>query len=332
MSPGGLAGDSSGLSSFLFKQMKVLIADDSSISRRLLQATLARWDYQVEVACDGAEAWELLQCENAPNLAILDWMMPALTGPEVCRLVRQQSRETYTYILLLTAKSDREDLIEGLESGADDYVVKPFDQHELKVRLRAGRRILDLQAELVRAREALREQATRDFLTGTWNRHAILDILRRELARAERNESWVGIVLCDLDHFKLVNDTYGHAAGDTVLREAAARMLAEVRPYDGVGRYGGEEFLIVLPGCNEADCLRKADRMRESLASRPVDFVGGSIDISASFGATSAFCPSPSDAEELIHAADLALYRAKHLGRNRTVFASCDRKIYRAFS
>ena len=142
--------------------MKVLIADDSSVSRRLLEATLVRWEYEVQVACDGSEALTLLRQPDAPTLAILDWMMPSLTGPEVCQLVRHEAREPYIYIILLTSRGQREDLLEGLESGADDYLVKPFDQHELKLRLRAGRRILDLQAELMRAREALRIQATRD--------------------------------------------------------------------------------------------------------------------------------------------------------------------------
>src|SRR5712691_4085776 len=212
--------------------MRVLIADDSIVSRHLLDATLRKWGYQVVVACDGNEAWAVLQSEDAPEIAILDWVMPGLTGPEVCRKVRANAKEKdiYTYILLLTSKSQREDLIEGMESGADDYLIKPFDQHELKVRLRAGIRIIELQRELVTAREELREQATKDFLTRIWNRSSILDVIERELARGARDDRPVGVVLADLDHFKSVNDTYGHFAGDAVLREFTRRMLACMRP------------------------------------------------------------------------------------------------------
>jgi diguanylate cyclase (GGDEF)-like protein len=250
---------------------------------------------------------------------ILDWMMPIYTGPEVCRMVREAAREPYTYILLLTSKSLKEDLITGMESGADDYIVKPFDQHELKVRLRAATRILDLQAELLSAREDLREQATRDSLTRIWNRPAILDIMRRELLRAEREKRPLGVVIADLDHFKSINDTYGHAAGDVVLREAANRMVAACREYDAIGRYGGEEFLILLPGCDESSTMAQAERMRLRLCEVPLSVTETVLNITASFGATS-FLPGTvtATAERLIMKADEALYRAKHLGRNRS--------------
>jgi len=165
--------------------MRILIADDSIVSRHLLDATLRRWGYEVVIACDGNEAWRILQAEDAPKIAILDWMMPGMTGPEVCSRVRAnvKDKDLYTYILLLSSKSQREDLIEGMESGADDYLTKPFDQHELQVRLRPGLRIIQLQHELITAREELRDQATKDFLTSIWNRSSILDILNRELQR-----------------------------------------------------------------------------------------------------------------------------------------------------
>src|SRR5258705_3558356 len=247
--------------------MRVLIADDSIVSRHLLDATLRKWGYTVVVACDGNEAWAVLQSEDAPEIAILDWVMPGLTGPEVCRKVRANAKEKdiYTYILLLTSKSQREDLIEGMESGADDYLTKPFDQHELQVRLRPGLRIIQLQHELITAREELRDQATKDFLTSIWNRSSILDILNRELQRGVREGRSVGLLLADLDHFKSVNDTYGHFAGDAVLREFARRMLGSIRPYDAIGRYGGEEVLIILPGCDETCTPRHAERMRCAL-------------------------------------------------------------------
>jgi two-component system cell cycle response regulator len=301
--------------------MRILIADDSIVSRHLLDATLRKWGYEVVVACDGVEAWNALQGTDGPMVAILDWVMPGLTGPEVCRRVREREKEndTYTYLLLLTSKSLKEDLIEGMESGADDYITKPFDQHELKVRLRAGTRIIDLQRELVAAKDALREQAQKDFLTRIWNRSSILDILQRELARGARENRPVGVVLADLDHFKSVNDTYGHFAGDAVLREFTRRMQASIRPYDAIGRYGGEEFLVILPGSDDANTSAHAERMRSSLDRLPMEINDEERVVTCSFGATSWQPGMDPDPEALIRIADDALYIAKNQGRNRVV-------------
>jgi two-component system, cell cycle response regulator len=302
--------------------MRLLIADDSIVSRHLLDATLRKWGYEVVVACDGLEAWNALQGENPPNIAILDWVMPGLTGPEVCKRVRENSHDSegnYTYILLLSSKSQKEDLIEGLESGADDYLTKPFDQHELKVRLRAGKRIIDLQRELLAAREELREQATKDFLTRLWNRSSILDILQRELNRGARENRPVGVVITDLDRFKSVNDSFGHFAGDAVLREFSRRMVQCIRPYDSIGRYGGEEFLVILPGCDEACTASQAERMRHALGSEPMLINESPQVITGSFGATTWMPGTAAHAENLIRVADSALYMAKNQGRNRAV-------------
>jgi two-component system, cell cycle response regulator len=296
---------------------RILIADDSLVSRRLLEASLNKWGYQTAMVVDGTEAWQAFQSEEPPDLAILDWVMPGLTGPEVCRLVRQQEREKYTYLILLTSKSLKEDLIEGMEAGADDYVTKPFDQHELQVRLRAGVRILELQAELMATREELREQASKDPLTKLFNRGAILDILDRELARIQRQESAVGVIMLDLDHFKNINDTYGHLAGDEVLRETARRLGSAVRPYDSVGRYGGEEFLIIMPGCGGQDIENQAERLRRSLSVSPIAVGDLALNVTASFGATYTLPALRSQQEGLIRTADEALYKAKRSGRNR---------------
>jgi diguanylate cyclase (GGDEF)-like protein len=297
--------------------MEILIAEDDPATRRLLEITLEKWHYEVVVACDGASAWSVLQRDEAPRLAILDWVMPGLSGPAVCRKVRTRAREPYTYILLLTARSEKTDLVEGMEAGADDYLTKPFEPQELKVRLRAGRRILELQAALVAAREALREQATRDPLTWLWNRSSIMGILEREVERASREGASVGLAMMDMDHFKRINDTYGHMAGDMVLREVARRMQASLRSYDAVGRYGGEEFLVVLPGSSNANAVSLAERLRCAIGGEPFAVAENRIPFTVSLGVTATVKGAPISAETLIRAADRALYRAKDLGRNR---------------
>ena len=299
--------------------MKILIADDSLLSRRLLEETLRSWSYDVVTASDGARAWQILSEPEAPVIAILDWMMPGHTGPELCRLVREKNTEPYTYIILLTSRNEKDDVVAGLDSGADDYLTKPFDRHELQVRLRAGKRIVELQQQLLTAREALREQATRDYLTRAWNRSSILEALARELSRSRREAHPVAVVLCDIDHFKLINDTWGHGVGDIALKEAARRMQESLRPYDALGRYGGEEFLMVLPNTNLNDAAWLADRVR--LAVRDMEITtpeGHPVRVTCSFGVTAGMGGDITQ-EELIRIADQALYAAKREGRDRVV-------------
>lgn len=293
-----------------------MIAEDDRVSRAILKLNLEKWGYEVVVCTDGLQAWNELQKPDAPRMAILDWMMPGMDGIQVCQAVRELHQQAYVYILLLTAKNLKQDLLAGLNAGADDYLTKPMDPQELELRLRAGRRILDLQSELIAAREGLHIQATQDSLTGVWNRRAVLETLQSELVRSVRQHVPLGVILGDLDHFKSVNDTHGHAVGDTVLREAASRMVAALRPYDRLGRYGGEEFLIVAPGCSLGDVAGVAERLRQALLAEPIQTGHGTIGISGTFGVTSSACFSHSDAEALIQAADEALYQAKASGRN----------------
>jgi diguanylate cyclase (GGDEF)-like protein len=302
--------------------VQILVADDSPIFRDMLKKMLLEWGYEVITVPDGRQAWEILRQENGPRLALLDWMMPGMEGAEVCRLVRAGIRDRYVYMMLLSVRAELEDVVKGMESGADDYIVKPFQVEELRARLRAGRRVLALQEQLVEAREALREQATRDGLTGLWNRTAIFDILQNELARSGRSGKPLIVLMADLDGFKPVNDDFGHMAGDAVLRQVAARMRASVRCYDAVGRYGGEEFLMVLPGCELPAGLVLAERIRDAIGSECFRAGDAEIRLTCSLGAACAVAPAIPQADDLVREADAALYRAKRQGRNRVEAAA----------
>ena len=301
--------------------MRVLVAEDNVVFQRLLETKLKAWDYEVVLAVDGTEAWKILSGPNAPQLAILDWMMPGFSGIELCKKIRQEMSETYTYVILLTAMHGEEELVVGMEAGADDYVTKPFKPAELRVRLRAGRRVIELQNDLLQAREALRIKATHDSLTGLWNHEEIFRLLDLELLRSERQKTPVGIILADIDHFKKINDGYGHLAGDQALRTVAQEMQALVRSYDAVGRYGGDEFLLVLPGCDRAKLAALAERLRTSLREKKTDSPGGPIPMTLSLGAVVYEGRKGANATALLHEADTALYSAKHAGRDRLVIA-----------
>jgi two-component system cell cycle response regulator len=304
------------------EKSRILIAEDDPVSRRVLQTFLQKWGYEVIVAEDGTQALAILERQDFPRLAVLDWMMPGLEGTQVCERIRKERNRAYVYILLLTARNQKEDILKGLESGADDYLTKPFDAQELRARLLVGQRILSLQDHLIEAREQLLFQATHDSLTGVANRGVILDALQRERARQSRGGGNFGIVLMDLDHFKYVNDQYGHLSGDAVLQEAARRIRAAVRPYDTVGRYGGEEFLIVVPASDAMGTMGLAERIRKSIETPPVHTEAGEIQITASMGVAISEAGIPLDAQDLLQLADDALYRAKDHGRNRTELAT----------
>lgn len=296
-----------------------LVAEDDPIFRHLLDSWLQKWNYQVTAVENGMDAWNVLQQSNAPQMVVLDWMMPGMDGVELCRRVRELESGPYRYLLLLTAKHEKQDVVAGLDAGADDYLTKPFDVDELRARVRSGRRILELQHALLQTQEALQYEAAHDPLTGLWNRGAILDLLRRETQRHQRTGSALGVAMVDVDHFKQVNDTYGHQVGDVVLREVAKRLSDSVRTYDLVGRYGGEEFLVVVPSCDPPGLRAGAERLRHAIAGRPIETAAGSLTSTISIGIASAPLSdeTTSELEALLKISDDALYQAKANGRNR---------------
>jgi diguanylate cyclase (GGDEF)-like protein len=253
-------------------------------------------------------------------------MMPGLSGLEICRKVRENPAEPYTFILLLTSRNEKDDVVQGMNAGADDYITKPFYPHELQVRLRAGERIVNLNRELLDTRNELEKQATHDSLTGLLNRPAILERLNIEMERRKRQQKSVCVGIMDIDHFKNVNDTYGHNAGDQVLQETAKRIQSALRPYDSFGRYGGEEFLIIMSDCDCADMSKHYDRLRECLAKQPIETTEGPVEITASFGVGVTTTSQDIEPEALINIADKALYRAKDKGRNRVEIEFSDKE------
>lgn len=299
--------------------MKVLIADDDPISRKVLHQQLLSWGHEVLVAEDGREALEIF-CRENPKLLVTDWVMPRLDGPSLCASIRRLEAETDdpSFIILLTSKSSKEDLAHGLSSGANDFISKPFDKLELEARMGNGAHILALQAELLRKKEDADRLARTDDLTQLMNRRAMLDVLRLDEDRMRRERRPLGMVMVDLDHFKSVNDTYGHAVGDRVLQAAARCFSSTIRGGDYVGRWGGEEFLIVLPGADIIQCAEVAERCRHRLSALRFTLDDGStIHVTASFGTASAEGVDRVEALELVNQVDKALYWAKQSGRNR---------------
>jgi two-component system, cell cycle response regulator len=295
---------------------RVLVAEDDPLYRRALEHFLTGKGYAVQLVSDGMQALEDASSPDAPRLLVLDWMMPGLAGPEVCRRLRASHRERYQYILLLTAKHTTADIVEGLEAGADDYLTKPFNVREFLARIRVGERMIKLQDSLLAAREALRFQATHDWLTGIWNRRALFELLHAEVERAERRGTVLSLFVVDLDHFKRVNDDYGHMTGDAILQEVAQRLNAAVRAYDLVGRYGGEEFIVAAAEL-EPECPQQfAERLSQAISSAPFRTSRGQLTVTISIGIATTDSPLNYSIEKLIQNADAAMYEAKHHGRN----------------
>src|SRR5579859_4917186 len=293
--------------------MRILIAEDSRYQNRILQVLLESWGHTVLSTTSGTAALEVLSGSNPPELALLDWEMPVKTGLEVCAELRGRGGK-YVYTILLTAKDSHADIAEGLTGGADDFISKPPNPLELWARIYVGQRALAMHRELVEARERLEFEATHDALTGLWNRRAIMSFFEGELSRSKRQASSVAALVIDIDDFKAINDTYGHSMGDRVLEEVAKKMNGAMRPYDFLGRSGGEEFLVILPGADLDGAYEAGERIR--LQVKEIAFADQpSIKVSISVGA--AVHQLDQRVSDVIEAADSALYRAKLAGKDR---------------
>ncbi len=302
--------------------MRILIAEDDFTSRSILVAILKKWSYELLVTKDGLAAWEALSSPDAPRLALLDWDMPGLNGLEVCRRIREKETPNPPYIILLTGRGEKGDIVRGLETGANDYVAKPYDSAELQARIRVGERMLEMQDKLLEARDAMERLAMHDPLTGVFNRRAILDRLAQEISRAKRDGAALSIGMFDLDHFKKINDAFGHQAGDDVLVAFVERVQAGLRGHDCVGRYGGEEFLVIAPGSEGRTDEGLYERLGAAVAGAPIPTKEGEVSLTVSIGVASG--KGCGTVDELLAAADAALYEAKASGRNRVAFAVSD--------
>jgi len=285
-----------------------------------LEHLLTKWGHRVTSVSRGDVALEILSPSGPPHLAIVDWMMPGLDGVDLCRALRARKSDTYTYIILITARDDPESMVIGLEAGADDFLAKPVAPEELRARLRAGQRIVELQERLIAAREEQRRHADRDGLTGVSSRRRVLEVLDVALSERAAGDTELALAMIDMDAFKPINDHHGHIAGDRVLRTVCERIQRILRRTDVFGRYGGDEFLVVLPETHRREAMEIARRMCEALSSHPIEYGDLQLPITASIGVACAD-GSLRGREDLIKRADRALFRAKSAGGNSAV---CD--------
>jgi diguanylate cyclase (GGDEF)-like protein len=302
--------------------MKILIAEDNKISRRMLEKVFDGYEYEVISACDGDEAWKILEEPDHPRLLVLDWMMPGITGVEIVRRLRERPDGHTYYIMILTSLDTPADISFALDGGADEFVSKPYHADALRARSNVGRRIVNLHSTLSEKMRMLEEAnatishlAATDELTGLYNRRFFNESLTKYLSASKRHSFHISVIMTDVDKFKAVNDTYGHSAGDRILKICAGTMSSQARTEDIVARWGGEEFIVLLPYTNLEGASIVAERIRVALASDCL--AGSSMSVTASFGV--AELQDGEDAEALLRRADRALYRAKDEGRNRVV-------------
>jgi len=308
--------------------MRTLVADDDPIITTILSTALARSGMEVIVAHDGDVAWQALNSMQPPSLAILDWMMPNLDGVELCRRIRSTPRLAATYVILVTGRDSREDLVMGLEAGADDYMVKPINMAELQARVGVGLRVATLQQNLTRSvtelrstRDRLARMASTDVLTGVYSRRWWFDLAGKEFSRSRRYDRTFSLLTADLDWFKQINDTFGHEAGDRVLHQFGGMLRKTCRQSDVIGRLGGEEFAVLVPETSSEAAQHLATRITEACRALVVDAASGDVRCSCSVGVTEVHADDER-LDSVLTRADQALYVAKRAGRDQWSFAA----------
>ena len=303
------------------RELKILVADDSPVYRKLVEQSLSQEDCTVLFAQNGRQAIDLF-AEHRPALVITDWSMPDISGLELCQRIRRDFQPFYAYLILLTANTDKEEVIEGLAAGADDYLTKPFHPGELHARVKVGRRIADLHHQLQAKNHQLEEMALTDPLTGLPNRRAIDLWATRQLSASARHNFPIWVVVADLDHFKSINDIHGHDTGDIVLKNFAEVLKSNTRRSNICGRLGGEEFLVVITHVEEKENVTIAiERIRKQFETQTFTVAGQTFGATASFGIAGFRGTAPPNFGDLVTRADVALYSAKRKGRNRVEFA-----------
>jgi diguanylate cyclase (GGDEF)-like protein len=298
---------------------RVLLVDDEPTQRLITARLLKRAGYQVDTAQNGREALEKLKASDQFQLLVTDWEMPEMDGVALCRAVRAEQTSGYVYTILLTSRDAIEHLVAGLQAGADDYLTKPVLEPELLARLNTGRRIVTLERSLRAANEENRRLSVTDALTGAFNRRYLMEQVPTEIDRSSRYDHRLAILMCDVDHFKKINDTYGHQAGDEVLKRVVGLLKQKIRTVDWVSRYGGEEFVIVLPETGYSNACKVAETLRDSLSQLQIDFEGKTLNVTASFGVTGWDGAVPTDAsvDAMVARCDACVYDSKANGRNR---------------
>ena len=294
---------------------EVLVVDDSPVYRKLVEQVLSGEPYSLLFASNGAEAVDLYQ-RHSPCIVITDWMMPDFSGLELCERIRADNTRPYTYIILMTSNIEKGNVVKGLQAGADDYLTKPFDPGEMLARIGVGRRITDLNREIALKSQKLEEAARTDPLTRLPNRRAIEDWTGRQLRGAARHGYWLWVVLGDIDCFKTINDTFGHDAGDIVLKTFADILNKNTRASDISGRLGGDEFLLVITHVDPKQVEATVNRFREQFAALSFPFQGQSVSVTASFGVAGFHSKDAAEFSALVRKADQMLYEAKRAGRN----------------
>jgi two-component system, cell cycle response regulator len=301
----------------------ILIVEDNLLMRKILEGYLRDMGHPVTAVENGRQALESLNSNHVP-IVITDLVMPEMDGVELCRAIREQTSDKYTYIIMLSSYDSKEGMIRGLDAGADEYLIKPINHTELLVRLKTADRILSLESSLKQSYEEIKALSVRDPLTGMFNRGYLDERLLQEVKRSFRFERPLSVIMLDFDHFKQINDNFGHAAGDQVLRDCSSLLLRTLRmEIDWIARYGGEEFAVVLPETFLSGAMIAAERLRITLAAHSIFIAETELRITASFG-VAGFVPASqkedlSVVDTLIACADECLYRAKREGRNRVI-------------